>query len=86
MDGHLMKHLFPLSGLPYMCGGYSRSPSDSRHCYSYNPTDDEWSESVTSMSNIRFRPSCAFSSSYGGMVVSGGLYQYIDSVEYTSGG
>ena len=68
-----------------MCGGYSRSPSDSEHCYSYDPMTDTWPETGTRMSDIRFRPSCAFGPDYG-MVVSGGLYQYIDSVEYTSGG
>ena len=66
-----------------MCGGYSRDPSDSERCYSYDPTTDTWPE-ASDMSDIRFRPACAFSSDYG-MVVSGGLYQYIDSVEHTSG-
>ena len=36
------------------------------------------------MSDIRYRPSCSFSSEYG-LVASGGLYQYVDSVEHTSG-
>ena len=30
-------HEFFSSGIPHMCGGYSRNPQDSEHCYSYDP-------------------------------------------------
>ena len=52
--------------------------------FHFLPATDTWPEQID-MNDIRFRPSCAFSSDYG-LIVSGGLYQYIDTVEYTSGG
>ena len=45
---------------------------------------DEWSLTGT-MSKKRYRPACDHSDQHG-LVLSGGLYSYVDSVEYTTDG
>ena len=44
--------IFHQSGIPLMCGGYSRAPHDSEHCYRYDPGNWEIKSDLEVLNNL----------------------------------